>query len=82
MGVLVVAPLILNGTELFRTSRGRRFTELCITSFAALVTSLTIFGPWQAVRDDVLAFVVFPFVVWAAIRFRVAGAAPASLRML
>ena len=32
-----------------------------------------------AVRDDVLAFVVFPFVIWAALRFRVAGAASAGL---
>jgi PAS domain S-box-containing protein len=31
------------------------------------------------VRDDVLAFVVFPFVVWAALRFRIAGAALTSL---
>jgi PAS domain-containing protein len=31
------------------------------------------------VRDDVLAFVVFPFVIWAALRFRVAGAALMSL---
>lgn len=30
-------------------------------------------------RDDVLAFVVFPFVIWAALRFRVAGAAVAGL---
>jgi len=26
-----------------------------------------------SVRDDVLAFAVFPFVIWAAIRFRIAG---------
>ena len=30
-------------------------------------------------RDDILAFVVFPFVIWAALRFRVAGAAVAGL---
>lgn len=79
MGVLVVAPLILNGIELVRTVRSRRLIEICVISFAVLGTSLTIFGPWQAVRDDVLAFVVFPFVIWAAIRFRVAGAALVSL---
>jgi MASE1 len=31
------------------------------------------------VNQAVLAFVVFPFVIWAAIRFRVPGAAVASL---
>jgi len=43
-----------------------------------LVSSAAIFGG-AAVRDDVLAFVVFPFVIWAALRFRVAGAAMAGL---
>jgi len=41
--------------------------------------SAAIFSPWTTVRDDVLAFVVFPFIIWAALRFRVAGAAVAGL---
>jgi len=47
--------------------------------FVILATSFVIFGSRAAVRDDVLAFVVFPFVIWSAIRFRVAGAAVAGL---
>jgi PAS domain S-box-containing protein len=79
MGVLVVAPLLLGGRELLRSCRGWRVLELSAVSVAVLVTSLTVFGRWTSVRDDVLAFVVFPFVVWAALRFRVAGSALMSL---
>lgn len=78
MGVLVMAPLILNSSELLRKSRGWRALEICIISLAVLVASAVVFGPRPAVRDDVLALVVFPFVVWAAIRFGIAGATLAS----
>jgi len=79
MGVLVVAPLLLTGWELVRVCRGWRVLEASLLAIAIVVTSAVIFGPWEAVRDDVLAFVVFPFVVWAAIRFRVGGTAVANL---
>ena len=79
MGVLVVAPFVLTGRELLRVGRGWRALELCLISAASLATSLAIFGRWAVVQDDVLAFVVFPFVIWAALRFRVAGAALMSL---
>ena len=79
MGVLIAAPLVLNGRELLRLCRGWRVLELCLACLALLGVSSAVFGPWAAVRDDVLALVVFPFVVWAAIRFRIAGAALASL---
>ena len=79
MGVLVVAPLLLTGRDLLRVCRGWRVLEACLLSIAILVTSAAIFSPRTAVRDDVLAFVVFPFIIWAALRFRVAGAAVAGL---
>jgi PAS domain S-box-containing protein len=78
MGVLVVAPLLLTGRDLVSVYRGWRLLEACFLLIATLVTSAAIFGG-AAVRDDVLAFVVFPFVIWAALRFRVAGAAVAGL---
>ena len=62
-----------------RVCRGWRALEACLLLIAILVTSAAIFSSRAAVRDDVLAFVVFPFVIWAAIRFRVAGAAVAGL---
>ena len=79
MGVLVLAPLLLTGRDLVSVYRGRRLLEGCVLFVGILVTSAAIFSPWTTVRDDVLAFVVFPFVIWAALRFRVAGAAVASL---
>ena len=78
MGVLVVAPLLLTGRDLVSVYRGWRLLEACCLLIAILATSVAIFGV-AAVRDDVLAFVVFPFVIWAALRFRVAGAAVAGL---
>jgi PAS domain S-box-containing protein len=78
MGVLVVAPLILTGRDLVSVYRGWRLLEACFLLLAILVSSAAIFGG-AAVRDDVLAFVIFPFVIWAALRFRVAGAAMAGL---
>jgi PAS domain S-box-containing protein len=79
MGVVVIAPLILAGKDLFRACRGWRALEFCLLSMTVLATSAAIFSPWGAVRDDVLAFVVFPFVIWAAIRFHAAGSASASM---
>ena len=79
MGVLVVAPLLLTGQDVLRVCRGWRALEACLLSIGILVTSAAIFSPRTAVRDDVLAFVVFPFIIWAALRFRVAGAAVAGL---
>jgi PAS domain S-box-containing protein len=79
MGVLVVAPLLLTSGEWTRVWRGWRALEFCLLLLALFATSAAIFGRWAVVRDDVLAFVVFPFVIWAAIRFRVAGAAVAGL---
>jgi PAS domain S-box-containing protein len=38
-----------------------------------------IFHGGFGIHDDVLAFVAFPFLIWAAIRFRIMGAVCASL---
>ena len=79
MGVLVVAPLLLTGRELLQIRRGWRALEFVFVSAATLSLSIAIFGRQAVVRDDVLAFIVFPFVVWAALRFRLPGAALTSL---
>jgi len=79
MGVLIVAPLILNFRDLLRICRGWRLVEICAVCVGVLAVSSAVFGPWAAVRDDVLALVVFPFVVGGAIRFGIAGASLASL---
>ena len=78
MGVLVMAPLFLTGRE-FRSFKGRRLAEFAVLIMGLCVICATIFGghAWFGVKDDVLAFVTFPFVIWAAIRFRAAGTAVA-----
>jgi PAS domain S-box-containing protein len=80
MGVLIVTPLFLTGWELRRYFSRTRGIELLSLLVSAIATSFVIFsrGLGVSVHDDVLAFAVFPFVIWAAIRFRVAGASLVS----
>jgi len=76
MGVLIIAPLLLTARELGRIWQARA-VETLLLFLGTTVTSLAIFSRNMglSVRDDVLAFAVFPFVIWGAIRFRSAGAA-------
>ncbi len=80
MGVLVVAPLFLTGWALWRSFDRARGIELLVLLLSVTATSFAIFSRvlGMSVQDDVLAFAVFPFVIWAAIRFRVAGASLVS----
>jgi len=75
MGVLIVTPLFLTvreATASFDRSRGLEALGL-LTGTA--VTALLVFSrvPGHMAQDDVLAFAVFPFVIWAAIKFRIIG---------
>lgn len=81
MGILIVTPLFLSGRELAGLRKTSCLLELLLLSLGLLATCLAVFGGrlGLGVRDDVLAFVVFPFVIWGAIRFRVAGAAIVTL---
>jgi PAS domain S-box-containing protein len=81
MGILLVAPLLLTLPKLWKIGRSARIAE-----FAALLALLSlacfiIFSDQRllAVKSDVLAFAVFPFVLWAAIRFGVSGCASSTL---
>src|SRR5262249_17812564 len=76
MGVLIAAPLMLTLREPRRLVQPSRATEFITLLGATGVTTLLIFGQalGYSVRDDVLAFSVFPLVLWAAIRFRFFGA--------
>lgn len=76
MGILMVTPLILSlrdtRTRLRTLLRGELLGLLLGTTIVVLVIFSHTLG--QFIRDDVLAFAVFPFVIWAAIRFRLPGA--------
>ena len=79
MGVLIVTPLFFADRVLAGFFRRTRLVELLALFLGLIAACITIFGrTGLSVRDDVLAFVVFPFVIWAALRFRVAGVAAAS----
>ncbi|GAB4057375.1 MASE1 domain-containing protein [Catellatospora paridis] len=72
MGVLVIAPLLL----VLRTARRprdvpvRRYVEAAALLISALAVTVTV------TRVPInLLFLVFPFVIWAAVRFQLGGAA-------
>lgn len=76
MGVLVVTPVLL----LLRGARLRRATGRWPEAAALLVTAVVVLP--LATRSSVpLLFLVFPLLIWAALRFQLAGAAPCALLM-
>jgi len=76
MGVLVVTPLLLACRKL-RSPMGvpaYRWAEAAVLLVASVVVT------WVAVTSGLsLLFLVFPLIVWAALRFQLAGAAPCVL---
>jgi PAS domain S-box-containing protein len=80
MGILIVTPMFLaeRVSGLFSVPR---LVEFCSLMVGILTTCLAIFGLWIGIgaKDDVLALLVFPFVIWAAVRFSVTGATYATL---
>ncbi len=79
MGVLIVTPLVLTFAGLMSIRGGRRWIEITCLLLGALGSAWVIFDPWLGLmRADLFAFGVFPFVLWGAIRFQVAGAAIVS----
>jgi PAS domain S-box-containing protein len=80
-GVLLVTPLVLTAPRLLTIGSRARVAELCGLLLLLTLTCFVIFGdlPPLPVKLHVLAFVVLPFVIWAAIRFGVRGAALATL---
>lgn len=79
MGVIVVAPLVLSFSRLARLQFESRL-EFTGLAAAALGVAFLVFGHrfGLGAADNVLVFLVFPFVIWAAIRFETAGSAVVS----
>ena len=76
MGVLLVAPLLL---ALFHWSLSSRSLALLVGNVAAASATTFLIFDGSMVKDDVLAFLVFPFVIWAALRHWVLGAGMTTL---
>jgi PAS domain S-box-containing protein len=80
MGVLIITPMFfVTRRELIRSFRKPDIIESLALLFGLAATCLAIFGRLgPGFKDDALAFLAFPFVIWAAIRFRTFGAAIAT----
>jgi PAS domain S-box-containing protein len=77
MGILLAAPLFLSLGDLFKVRSAARILELAGLLLLTAFTSVLLFDEhvYFAIRHTVLALLVFPFVLWAAIRFGVRGTA-------
>lgn len=76
-GVLIVTPVVLTFSSLFRIRDRDRLTELAVLLLLLTTSCLVLFGdlPLIQVRLHVLAFAVLPFVMWAAIGIGVSATA-------
>jgi PAS domain S-box-containing protein len=81
MGILLMTPLLLTLPRLLRWRGGAQFAELAVLLGLVSLTSIFIFDDriLLPIKLHVLAFAVFPFVLWAAIRFGVTGCALSTL---
>jgi PAS domain S-box-containing protein len=80
-GVLLVAPLMMTAPDLLRIRPRARIGEFAGLLLLLAATCFIFFGDLALipVKLHVLAFAVLPFVMWAAIRFGVSGAAVSIL---
>src|SRR5215813_5226330 len=80
MVVLLITPLVLTLSSIVRMRRGR-IMELITLIVTLVFACLTVFNDriLGEVKHDVLAFGVFPFIIWAAIRLGMVGSSMAVL---
>jgi PAS domain S-box-containing protein len=81
MGVLLVAPALLTGlARPFRPARRERILEAATLGICLLAAGGLTLSSWSAnpVLHPPLAFTLFPFLVWAALRLGPRGAAAAT----
>jgi PAS domain S-box-containing protein len=81
MGILLMTPLLLTLPRLLRRRGSARFAEFAVLLGLLSLTCLIVFSDQRVVpvKLHVLAFAVFPFVLWAAIRFGVTECALSTL---
>src|SRR5215472_16105699 len=75
MGVLLVAPLIINFADLKMAKL--RLGELALLSLCLFAGTMMLLQR-RTMEEEAYIFVMLPFVIWAAVRFSVAGAALAN----
>ncbi|WP_238412974.1 MASE1 domain-containing protein [Saccharothrix deserti] len=75
LGVLVFVPIVLA----FRSLRPRDRPVRWWLEWAALLVSTTVVMAFATTNDIRLMYLVFPFLIWAALRFQHLGTAPCTL---
>ena len=76
MGVLTVTPLVL----VARTIRlPKPLNPLRVLEAVAMVAGVSLVSLFATVNSANLLFLVFPFLIWAALRFHLAGSVPCAL---
>jgi signal transduction histidine kinase len=80
MGVLLITPLLLTLSSIYAIRR-ERIAEVATLILLLALTCFVIFNDrlLGELKHDVLAFGVFPFVIWAATRFGMIGSSFALL---
>jgi PAS domain S-box-containing protein len=80
MGILLAAPALLSLEDFARRHRFRRIAELGCLLFLLATTCVLLFDERINVgaHHTALTLLVFPFVLWAAIRFGILGTALAN----
>jgi signal transduction histidine kinase len=68
-GVVVFTPLLLAWALPAASGHAGRLSEALLMFFTLAVTSLMIFGQWFRNGRYPLGFLVFPALIWAALRF-------------
>ncbi|MDT8341323.1 MAG: MASE1 domain-containing protein [Longimicrobiales bacterium] len=82
-GILLLAPVVLTaGTGLLGRVRARGVEAGGLAALLALVGGLLFSAPDSGALTRLLLYVPFPLLLWAALRFRLAGAAVANLILL
>src|SRR5215470_3082436 len=77
---LLVAPVVLTWSARPRFRSSLEGAEAVSLAAGLIVASLLIFArPFDSAAPQPLEYLLFPFLIWAAIRFGVAGAAIANL---
>lgn len=81
LGVMIVTPLLLTFGTVREARPVRKLELLALVALAFVSSSLNLTSHLGRVRPDIFVYGVFPFVLWAALRFGVFGTASLTLAL-